>query len=342
MTTAVATRPLVEDLLLVRLLAPAKRPPAPSQLRKDLEKLTGAALAGQDVTALLGQLAGDGLLAGKPARLTEQGRRRALDFLGVDSLPPKVNWKLLQARYLVAKALGLPAGDVASRRRLGKAENLAALLLKQQYQLPAGSGESLAKAMNALACRELGFPEEATLEGVMLRVLSRLLEAEEKLSADKVKAQLQTKVAKTHDRKLSTIRQAVIRRWAGGGDGRPAADGDGTGRELPPEPQPAEFDLPTFAATVTALARGCTTGRFGPTKVFISSAYHLSQQEAAFPRMTLREFKDRLVEANRQGLLRLSRADLVQAMDPALVGESEADLRDGVTFHFILIPEARP
>jgi hypothetical protein len=90
------------------------------------------------------------------------------------------------------------------------------------------------------------------------------------------------------------------------------------------------------------LARNCSTGRFGNNKVFISSVYQLCQQELGVPRMTLPEFKVRLVEANRQGLLQLSRADLVQAMDPVLVRESEADLGDGVTFHFILVPEVRP
>jgi hypothetical protein len=342
MTTAVASRPLVEDLLLVRLLAPTKRPPAPCQLRKDLEKLTGAALTPDKFTELLGRLGAGGLVVVKPARLTEKGKSRALDFLGVDKLPPKVNWKLLQARYLAAKALGFPIGDAANGKRLRKAENLVALLLKQQYQLPAGSGESLTKAMNALACRELGFPEEATLEGVMLRVLSRFIGAEEKLPADKLKTQLPRVVAGTSDSMLPAIRQAVIRRWASGGSEPQPANGEAAERELPGGSQPSDFDLAAFAATVAALARNCSTGRFGNNKVFISSVYQLCQQELGVPRMTLPEFKVRLVEANRQGLLQLSRADLVQAMDPVLVRESEADLGDGVTFHFILVPEVRP
>jgi hypothetical protein len=50
---------------------------------------------------------------------------------------------------------------------------------------------------------------------------------------------------------------------------------------------------------------------------------------------------ERLVEANHAGLLHLSRADLVQAMDPADVRESEASYL-GAPFHFIRIEEDRP
>ena len=66
-----------------------------------------------------------------------------------------------------------------------------------------------------------------------------------------------------------------------------------------------------------------------------------SQREPNFPRLTLGEFKHRLVEANSQHLLHLSRADLVQAMDPQLVAESETTLLNA-TFHFVLLEEARP
>ena len=45
-------------------------------------------------------------------------------------------------------------------------------------------------------------------------------------------------------------------------------------------------------------------------------------------------FKQRLVEANSKGLLRLSRADLVSAMDPELVAESETRYLNA-RFHFV-------
>jgi hypothetical protein len=70
--------------------------------------------------------------------------------------------------------------------------------------------------------------------------------------------------------------------------------------------------------------------------VFVAAVWRASQREHGFPRLALPEFKTRLVEANRDGLLRLSRADLVQAMDPARVTESETHYLNA-TFHFVLI-----
>jgi hypothetical protein len=52
--------------------------------------------------------------------------------------------------------------------------------------------------------------------------------------------------------------------------------------------------------------------------------------------MTESEFKARLTEANHAGLLSLSRADLVEVMDPADVDASEACYLHAV-FHFIQV-----
>ena len=117
-------------------------------------------------------------------------------------------------------------------------------------------------------------------------------------------------------------------------------------REQPPqqpEPPPAEpFDLAAFAATVRALAAGSPPeDRFHDNKVFIAALWRASQREPNFPRLSLPEFKQRLVEANSQNLLHLSRADLVQAMDPQLVADSETTYLNA-TFHFVLLEGDRP
>ncbi len=46
------------------------------------------------------------------------------------------------------------------------------------------------------------------------------------------------------------------------------------------------------------------------------------------------EFKAKLVEAHRSGLLRLSRADLTPAMAPEVVADSEVPYLNAV-FHFV-------
>ncbi len=64
------------------------------------------------------------------------------------------------------------------------------------------------------------------------------------------------------------------------------------------------FDLAAFAATVQALAAGSPPeDRFHDNKVFIAALWRASQREPNFPRLSLPEFKQRLVEANSQNLL---------------------------------------
>ena len=73
--------------------------------------------------------------------------------------------------------------------------------------------------------------------------------------------------------------------------------------------------------------------------MFIAALWRTSQREPNFPRLSLPEFKQRLVDANSQSLLHLSRADLVQAMDPRMVAESETTFLNA-TFHFVLVEDS--
>jgi hypothetical protein len=91
-------------------------------------------------------------------------------------------------------------------------------------------------------------------------------------------------------------------------------------------------DLPTFAAAVRsaclATPRAGRVGGFAP-RVWIHAAWAVGR----FPE-TLAEFKRRCVEANRAGLLRLSRCDMPEAFDAYDVGRSEAVDR-GATYNLI-------
>lgn len=66
-------------------------------------------------------------------------------------------------------------------------------------------------------------------------------------------------------------------------------------------------------------------GTWGRGKVFISAAWEAVRDmfPMTFGEMSLQNFKRRLPGLQRQGLLMLSRADLVAAMDPNMVRESE-------------------
>lgn len=106
-------------------------------------------------------------------------------------------------------------------------------------------------------------------------------------------------------------------------------------KRAPKQTRPLPEDEKAFAQCVLAAARASKTGLFGGDKVFISHV--LRQLEAeGFAVGEGNAFKERLVATHRSRLLSLSRADLVQAMDPADVEASEARYLNA-SFHFVRI-----
>jgi hypothetical protein len=253
--------------------------------------------------------------------LTEKGRNRALSYLGVSKLPPRSSWKSVQSRFLLPKALGLAPG---AAQRIQDVDNLAALLLKRRFGLPVSGG--LGSVLQALACVELGFPEIVSLNDLKATVLSRLVGSRKTLNTDQLRKLLPRVVLEAPQGGLAGLRSVVFRDW---GQGPKEA-------KLPLPEQTAPFDLQSFANTVRAAARDCPTGRFGDNKVFINHVWRRLRDEPALDGMDLPEFKQKLVEANAEGLLSLSRADLVQLMDPTDVQESETRHLNA-EFHFILV-----
>ena len=98
--------------------------------------------------------------------------------------------------------------------------------------------------------------------------------------------------------------------------------------------------LERWAEMIHSLVEGMTSGFYGEERVFISAVWRVAQQGHRSLRGSLSEFKARLIEANRAGLLCLHRADLVGAMDEQLVRESETRHLNA-TFHFIETPARR-
>jgi hypothetical protein len=102
-------------------------------------------------------------------------------------------------------------------------------------------------------------------------------------------------------------------------------------------PKAPQLDLDAFARKVQQLAdTSPDVARFYDDRSFIASVY-----DAGSWAETLDQFKARLVEAHRAGKLRLTRADLVGAMDPTLVERSETGYLSA-TFHFVVnepVPE---
>lgn len=112
--------------------------------------------------------------------------------------------------------------------------------------------------------------------------------------------------------------------------------------EQPPQAEPAKsgsvaaLDDEAFAKKVQQVADDQESG-FG-YKVFIGDVYNALKAED--PTLTRDQFNEKLLEANRQRKLTLSRADLVQLMDPDAVRESQVKHPGGVgDVHFITAKE---
>lgn len=126
------------------------------------------------------------------------------------------------------------------------------------------------------------------------------------------------------------IRHALLRQWVAE---RMAQVADTAGVQGKPDSNDDVLE-PDFSARVLATARASDTGWFGDNKVFISHVWRRLKQ-AGWPDAAVeQEFKRRLVEAHQALRLRLSRADLVEAMNPADVASSVIH-HHGETFHFI-------
>jgi hypothetical protein len=318
------------DLVLLRYALPHA---TPKLVREDLGKVLEREPTASDIDELRAELVADGLMSRGPRNafvLTDAGRQRAVEFLGLSELPPRTTWATALAKYVFPKAMGLSPEAAA---KLRKSEQLEAFVLKRKYGLPSAAGSSLSQVLEAIACKELGFPEEATLAGLLRTVLSRLVGSKERLTKDQLRKQLPRFETGLVKGTAEEARRVLVRDWLAGAATPPL-------REKPAQAEP--FDLVAFASTVRAIAADSPAeDRFHDNKIFIAPLWKRSQQEPNFPRMTLAEFKQRLIEANGQHLLHLSRADLVQAMDPRLVAESETVYLNA-TFHFVLREETRP
>jgi hypothetical protein len=102
--------------------------------------------------------------------------------------------------------------------------------------------------------------------------------------------------------------------------------------------EPSSDDLRAFASETLAAARASKALRpFGPGKVFISRAWEeVEKRGGQFAAMGAEMFKRWLALANNRGLVGLSRADLVEDLDPKDVAESETAFLTS-RFHFIRV-----
>ena len=160
---------LVDQLVLARLLVAGEKGATTSELKKALDPLLGHRLAGAALADRLAQalaaLDSAGLAhrtrKGKTERgtLTPEGERRALEFLGIDRLPPKTNWDQIKKSLPGGPRLGLPTPRDKAVKAFSGDPGFKAALLKTQFDLPVGDYPTFDQALDALAWKLLGFAD---------------------------------------------------------------------------------------------------------------------------------------------------------------------------------------
>ncbi|MET0411791.1 MAG: hypothetical protein ABW217_10880 [Polyangiaceae bacterium] len=225
---------------------------------------------------------------------------------------------LVQAKGLVLTEAGQRRAQVvlclkepprATSWRALKSKYLPRVFLRAH--LPEGKTVSLAAAVLA---EHFGFPVTAdlTLEQVARRAV--------------------TKLADASSAKADVVTAALAARWLCEEDA------------AVPMAQPAATRSNASSATASTLqhvvekvrraSAGAGVRQYGPEKVFIASVWEVLAGDAEIAALGEQGFKDVLAEAHRRGLVTLSRADLVTAMDPRDVAASEIR-HHNATYHFI-------
>jgi hypothetical protein len=317
---------MAEKLILARLLVPGSRPPARAAIEKSLAPLFSQRLIPADwrnvFDGALDRLIAGELVAAKPLTLTAAGRERALEYWQIDRVPAKARWETLKRDFIAPRVLGLSRSEVSGK---DKTKAFVAAVLKSRYRLPPEVGATSTAVVNALAWQQLDIISTARFTPQAV-VGQALLKSARPLTADELAKQLARLALEFTGNDLSTgaLRQWISHATPERADARPADDRDTA----------TDGELPNFADTISRAARDSQAGRFGENKVFISQVWRAFQARDDFDGLSLQEFKERLVEAHRRRLLELSRADLVERMDPREVAESETKYMDA-TFHFV-------
>lgn len=236
---------------------------------------------------------------GNLLELTDEGRRTALEVLGVSRIPPSKTMFQWAKKVLLLRSIDAQPTPAAVNMA-GKADVLAARILARRHQLDRKIEASVSKVVAALAWRALGLEEKPTFK------------LDDAFSAVFLGGASLTAWNEERNAESSLPASATVALKLG------------------------ECKLPEFASQVTDAARSSITGRWHDA-VFISHVWKTLQARGDVG-ITFERFQRRLVEAHQADLIELSRADLVDAMPAADVSASETN-HSGARFHFVRLEQ---
>jgi hypothetical protein len=254
-------------------------------------------------------------------KLTETGTRALREACGVSRKPA---WSTFRQRFFPAIALGLTP---IPAKKSGP-DPLVQILAGK---LDVSRASTMNGLCDVLIANELKMaPEKLTLARIRARILALRVYAASKTTSSAA-------------RHSAAERAPVAPPVTSAPPREIPPEHDGASRREEPSPvvtpNPPAPDLLAFVReTLTEIG---DEGRFGDEKVFVSVLWNELAHRGTPADLSLDHFKQWLVAANRNRWLTLARADVVGAMDPKKVRESEIQDR-GATFHFVLDPARNP
>jgi len=230
---------------------------------------------------------------------------------------PVWTWSQLANTVLPALALGVEAGDTKTHAKLAGRDRWAAAIAGRVLGVwTGGAPPTLGALCDAYAWQQLGLtgtPKRCPPE-VRAVFVQRYVDTQP-APADRLVRLVATTAIDALRSEARAMTDALVRCWLAGGT-------VGSRDE-------------SFAADVLRAANSRDVVCFGDRKVFVASLWDRLIEQPAWASLSLDQLKSRLVAAHRAGRLVLARADLVAAMDPALVEASQI-IADGASFHFVI------
>lgn len=327
----------LENLILVRMLSPTKNGLTPQKVSRDLFALQNSCTLHSweaDFASAWQKLLKAGLLIETrrrqkglaPAILSDQGQQAARAYLGISNLPDALKWGDLKNYWLVAKSLGLKGPSELVKNRVKSGSLLQSSIVALQHQLNLPAAWQAKHVWDTLFWKCLGVErsEPFTLKAVQLQLLKSLVGVTSINNLNDLKGVLAATAIKARRKDLSELRQTLLSRLLSHDDNHPQVQAQ----------QPISNTETQFHIAVKQAANSCQTGLFGADKLFISHLWREISNRYPEHHCSLEQFKQKLLELNRQGMIQLCRADLIEALDQKDLSESRLiDL--GSSFHFI-------
>jgi len=236
----------------------------------------------------------------------------ALAFTRVtDDDPEPAPWKQLVESAIPAEVLG--ADRVGFRAR----DVWVAAIVGAHLGVWSGDGAppKLGPLCDALVWRELGLTTKPAKcpDEIRAMFVRKHLATPVTGKAETALRLLAASLVRAPRAETKLLREALVRMWLVGGS----------------------LGAASFADDLRRVALAAREGVFGDRKVFLASVHRELVRLPAWSSLSLDEFKRRVLVEHRAGNVELARADLVGAMDPALVHASET-IGDGARFHFLV------